>query len=179
LAQGDAPQSAAEELAHYHALITLGAAMESPLPEFHPGPAAAALTNYRNGLWESPLLRHGVRMSEGGGLGLLHGAVAGLGSVAEARPQDGPVRDCFERIIADEVGHLGGAISEFLVRRFNASEEAAIFEVLGACLALKVTERREQFSAHLSHASATVATEYAAALADYRERITNLLAAIA
>ncbi len=171
-------QNAAEELAHYHALIALGALMESPLPDYRPGLAAAALTDFRNGLWEDPLLRHGVRMSEGGGLGLLHGAVAGLGTMVDARPQDRPVRDCFESIIADEVGHLGGAISAFLACDCNAAEEAAILEALGACLALKVAERQEQFGPQLAETGTSETAQYPAAVAEYRARITALLAGL-
>lgn len=169
-------QNAAEELAHYHALVALGAQMESPLPDYRPGPAAAALTEFRNGLWNNPLLRHGVRMSEGGGLGLLHGALAGLATVADARPQDRHVRACFESIIADEVGHLGGAISEFLVCGHEGAEAVAILEALGACLALKVAEREAQFSLQLAETGASGSIHYPAALADYRARITALLA---
>ncbi len=179
MAAGDASQSAAEELAHYHGLITLCEAMEAPLPDYHPGPAAMGLTRFRNGLWEDPLLRHGVRMSEGGGLGLLHGAVAGIGAVAEVRPQDDPVRDCFQTIIADEVGHLGGAIREYLAIDFAVVEETRIFDALGECLALKVAERQEQFSAQLSLAHPPPDVDYRAALASYRGRITMQLAAFA
>jgi hypothetical protein len=75
------------------------------------------------------------------------------------------------------VGHLGGAISEFLACRFQASDEARVFEALGACLALKVAERQEQFSAQLALPHALPTAEYAAALADYREQITGLLSA--
>lgn len=142
--------SAEQELSHYHALRALGHAMDTPPGEHVPGPAARALTAFRNARWDDPVARHGVRMSEGGGLGMLHGAIAAIEARDAARAQDTAVRDCFATIVADEAGHLGGAIRDYAGQGFSPDNDALILETLGACLERKVDERREQFAAQLA-----------------------------
>lgn len=149
LTGGAMSESAEQELAHFHGLRALGETMET-VPGAHvPGTAARELTRYRNTRWDDPVARHGVRMSEGGGLGMLHGAIAAIYARGAARPQDAAVRDCFASIIADEAGHLGGAINEYLAESFTPEEDALILATLEGCLSRKVDERREQFVAQL------------------------------
>lgn len=142
--------SAEQELSHFHALRALGEAMDTPPGEHVPGQAARALTAFRNARWDDPVARHGVRMSEGGGLGMLHGAIAAIEARGAARVQDAAVRDCFATIIADEAGHLGGAIGDYAAQGFLTDEDALILKTLGECLERKVDERREQFAAQLA-----------------------------
>ena len=85
----------------------------------------------------------------GGGLGMLHGAIAGVESLGSPRSQDDACKTCFTAIIADEAGHLGGAIAGFLEAECDAEQEAAVLDALTICLTLKVAERREQFAAQL------------------------------
>lgn len=150
LAAAEMSASAEEELAHFHALRALGEAMDTPPGDHVPGEAARELTRYRNARWDDPTARHGVRMSEGGGLGMLHGAIAAIDVRGASRPQDAAVRACFQSIIADEAGHLGGAIGEYLGESFTNDENALIYATLSDCLARKVDERREQFAAQLA-----------------------------
>lgn len=166
-----AGDNAADELAHYDMLRTLVAIMENPPAAYRPGPAAQALQDYRHNHWADPLLCHGVRMSEGGGLGLFHGAVAAIEARAKPFQQDDAVKTALAGIIADEVGHVGGAIRCFLAA--NLAEPEPVLAVMEHCLALKVEERREQFAAHLA-GSVDVPAEF---LSTYRLTATHLLAA--
>lgn len=172
LTAGEMAVSAAEELAHFHSLRALGEAMDAPPGEHVPGEAALALTRYRNARWDDPVARHGVRMSEGGGLGMLHGAIAAIDARGAVRPQDAAVRACFQGIVADEAGHLGGAIDDYLGESFTAAEDALIRATLSDCLALKVDERREQFAPQLAQASVAPGE---AAVAAYKTAIERLV----
>lgn len=165
-----ASSSAKEELAHFHALKALGPIMEISPGDHAPGPAARALVEFRNRHWEDQRLRHGVRMSEGGGLGLFHGAIAAINALGSRRPQDAAVKECLTMIVGDEIGHLGGAIADFLASPHAADDD--VLELLGECLSLKVEERRQQFAANLGSAP-IVDIERAEAV--YRERIRSLL----
>ena len=109
-------------------------------------------------------------MSEGGGLGLFHGAIAAMDGREAARAQDGAVHDCLTAIIGDEIGHLGGAIATYLASPF--SQDTEVLDILGECLARKVEERREQFAPQLCAPTPVPGV----AVARYRERITRLLA---
>ena len=171
--------SASEELSHFHALRRLSEAMNPAPEDYAPGPAARALTVFRNSLWPNELTRHAVAMSEGGGLGLFHGALAAVRVSHEPRPQDALVTACLEPIIADEAGHLGGAIQRYLNLAVGAGQAVIVMEQLAACLALKVAERREQFAASLAqeHADFHDDPAYQSELADYCTRIASLLTA--
>lgn len=166
--------NAEEELAHYDSLRSLVEIMDVPPGDFTPRPAARELVTFRNQLWDDLLLRHAVRMSEGGGLGMLHGAIAGVESLGSPRSQDDACKTCFTAIIADEAGHLGGAIAGFLEAECDAEQEAAVLDALTICLTLKVAERREQFAAQLGGGEVSGA-EYQDALAAYERRICELL----
>ena len=169
--------SASEELAHFHALRRLSEAMNPAPDDYAPGLAARALTVFRNGLWANELTRHAVTMSEGGGLGLFHGALAAIRVTDDPRPQDMLVTACLEPIIVDETGHLGGAIQRYLDLAVEADQAVIVMEQLTACLALKVAERREQFAANLTQQPADFCDDqpYQSQLADYRAGITRLL----
>lgn len=162
-------ENAAEERAHFDALRALVPLMEGRCADYRPGAAAQALADYRHRHWADPALSHGVRMSEGGGLGLFHGAIAAIDARAASRAQDGPVRATLQGIIADEAGHLGGAIRAFLAARID--EAGPVLRVLDHCLALKVAERRAQFAPQL--ASDTPPDE--PRIAAYRDAIAALL----
>lgn len=172
LTAGEMSASAEEELAHFHSLRALGGQMDTPPGEHVPGKAARELTRYRNTCWDDPVARHGVRMSEGGGLGMLHGAIAAIDARGAERPQDAAVRACFRGIIADEAGHLGGAIEDYLGESFTVAEDALIHATLSDCLVRKVDERREQFAGQLLRASIAPG---AAEVAAYRAAIESLL----
>ena len=170
--------SASEELAHFHALRRLNEAMNSAPADYAPGPAAHALTTFRNGLWADELTRHAVAMSEGGGLGLFHGALAAIRVTDNPRPQDVLVTACLEPIIADEAGHLGGAIQRYLSSNVSAADAAVVFGHLATCLTLKVAERQEQFAANVGDADIFRLADdtYQAELSRYRDEIVSLLA---
>ena len=170
--------SASEELAHFHALRRLSEAMNSAPADYAPGPAAHALTAFRNGLWADELTRHAVAMSEGGGLGLFHGALAAIRVTDNPRPQDMLVTACLEPIIVDEAGHLGGAIQRYLASNVSAADAAVVFGHLATCLTLKVAERQEQFAANLGDADIFRLADdtYQAELSRYRDEIVALLA---
>lgn len=170
--------SASEELAHFHALRRLSEAMNPAPDDYQPGPAAHALTAFRNSLWPNELTRHAVAMSEGGGLGLLHGALASIRVTEAPRLQDALVTACLEPIIADEAGHLGGAIARFIAHNRSATDSEIVFEKLTACLALKVTERQEQFAANLANGGVSTWNRqpFQTELASYRAQIIALLA---
>ena len=171
--------SANEELAHFHALRRLSEAVNPAPNGYALGPAACALTTFRNGLWADELTRHSVAMSEGGGLGLFHGALAAIRVTDEPRPQDALVKACLEPIIIDEAGHLGGAIQRYLDLAVEADQAVIVMEQLKACLALKVAERQEQFAANLNQEPADFRDDqpYQSQLADYRARVVSLLSA--
>lgn len=167
-----ASSSTEEELAHFHGLKALGPIMETPPGRYTPGPAAQALVAFRNRHWGDECLRHGVRMSEGGGLGLFHGAIAAIDARGAERAQDNAVRACLTTIIGDEIGHLGSAIIEFAGSQFAGDDEP--LGIMTQCLAFKVDERHEQFAAQQAN-RADIPEE---AVADYRARIEALLNAL-
>ena len=177
LTMAESAANAQEELAHFEGLQVLGLAMDVPPGDYAPGMAARELVTTRNRLWDNELLRHAVRMSEGGGLGLLHGAIAGIESVGSGRAQDDQSKACFAAIIVDEAGHLGSAIAGYLATERDGSEEAAVLAALSTCLSLKVAERREQFAAQLDCVAEDVplGEAYNIALSDYEHRIVTLL----
>jgi hypothetical protein len=165
-----------EELAHYEALKNLGKRMATPPGEYQPGGAALALLEFRNGLWGDRLKRLAVGMSEGGGLGLFHGAIAALPTVSAPRPQDALLRSCLAGIIEDEKGHLGSAIDAFVAERLDPDLEAMALARLTDCLRLKIAERQEQFAAQLCLEGADVGDPqlYRQIQSDYSDRVRNL-----
>ncbi len=167
---------AQEERVHFELLRGLGAIMEEVLPDWHPGPAAQALVARRNSLWENPAARHGVRMSEGGGLGLFHGANAAIAARDASRPQDGAVRSVLARIIADEAGHIASAMNEFEAASLAPDDVETALSALADCLSLKVRERSEQFAAQLAHAGRNSSPEQC--VAQYRADIRAQLGAL-
>ena len=177
LTVAESAANAQEELAHFEGLQVLGLAMDVPPGDYAPGLAAWELVTTRNRLWDNELLRHAVRMSEGGGLGLLYGAIAGIESVGSRRPQDDQCKACFAAIIADEAGHLGSAMAGYLAKERDDAKDAAVLAALSTCLSLKVAERREQFAAQLDGGAeaAPLGEAYDAALRNYEQRIITLL----
>lgn len=171
LSSDAAGDNAGDELAHYDMLRALVAIMDVPPPAHRPGPAAHALQDYRHGHWADPLLCHGVRMSEGGGLGLFHGAIAAIDARSNAFRQDDAVRAALAGIIVDEAGHLGGAIRSFL--EAAVADPGPVLAVMEHCLILKVDERREQFAANRVDGVDLSAK----LLSPYRRAIGRLLAA--
>lgn len=141
--------SAQEEKAHFDMLRALGRQMPVPPGTHQPGRAAALLTQRRNTLWDDAKLRHAVRMSEGGGLGLFHGALAAIKARGTSRAQDDAVRTTMLQIIADEAGHLGNAIATYVEAELTDDDRSAIVAELETILSLKVAERKEQFSGQL------------------------------
>jgi hypothetical protein len=165
-----------DELAHYEALKNLGESMDAPPGEYQPDGAARALLEFRNGLWGDKIMRLAVGMSEGGGLGLFHGAIAALRTVAATRPQDALVRSCLSSIIHDEKGHLGSAIDAFVAERIEPDLERKALARLTDCLTLKVAERREQFAAQLNQEDADTGDpqQYRQVQLNYSARVRSL-----
>ncbi len=150
-ANADAPlDKRDEEMSHHRGLVALGQAMEAAPPVDVPNPAGRALVALRNRLWDYPVARLAVAMSEGGGLGMFAGAQEAIAARIIAWPQDAAVAQCFHAIIADEAGHVATGFAEYAAATLTADQDAAICSHLAEILALKVAERQDQFAPQLS-----------------------------
>jgi hypothetical protein len=126
-ANADAPQDKLdEEMSHYRGLIDLGKVMEAAPPANVANPAGDALVAVRNRLWDDPVARLAVTMSEGGGLGMFAGAREAIAARTEPLSQDAAVTQCFGAIIADEAGHVAGGFAECAAANLTAEQDKAI-----------------------------------------------------
>ncbi len=165
--------AADEERTHFHMLSDLRPKMEVPPGAWEPGPASRVLVSTRNLMWQDEALRHGVAMSEGGGLGLFYGAIAAIDARYAARAQDPSVRDALTKIAGDEIGHIRIAVRAFERAALSPAQQGAALEALDVCLRLKIDERREQFAPQLSVSGINVPDEAVAAYQQLALAIIN------
>jgi hypothetical protein len=142
--------------------------MDAAPPANVSNPAGDALIALRNRLWDDPVARLAVAMSEGGGLGMFVGAREAIAARPFSLPQDVAVTACFGAIIADEAGHVAGGFAEFGSARLTADQDTVVYRHLADILALKVAERRGQFAPQLAASAAIAPDALAKATETYR-----------
>ena len=169
-ANADAPQDKLdEELSHHRGLIDLGVVMDGAPPTDVGNPSGDALVSLRNRLWDDPVARLAVAMSEGGGLGMFAGALAAIAARSEPLSQDAAVAQCFGAIITDEAGHVAGGFAGFAAAQLSMLDEEMVFGHLAQILALKVEERRAQFAAQFADPIAIPPATLDRAIAGYQQ----------
>ncbi len=168
-ANADAPQDKLdEELSHHRGLVELGRVMDAPPLQIVANPVGDALVSLRNRLWDDPVARLAVAMSEGGGLGMFAGALAAIAARSEPLSQDAAVAQCFGAIITDEAGHVAGGFAAFAAATLTMEHEEAIYRHLADILALKVAERQGQFAPQLTATFAIAPSALVQATGAYR-----------